>query len=85
MRTFRIDMSLTDDKVLEVIRATLGNKPGVMTLNEIATGVGCHPYTVFRSIKRLKSAGRLQSEWQGASRPCRYQVLDHGQSATLPT
>lgn len=76
MILFRIDMSLTDEKVLQVLRQTLGNKPGKLTLNTIAAKVGCSRPTAFRAIRRLETAGRLTSRWQGQSKPCIYQVLD---------
>lgn len=72
----RIDMSLTDEKVLSVLREKLGSKSGEITLQEIADAVGCSRQTAFNAVTRLKNTGRLSSRWQRQSKPCIYQVLD---------
>ncbi len=69
-------MTLTDEKVLTILRETLGNQPGKLTLQQIAEKVGCSRPTAFRAVRRLENAGRVKSEYQGFSKPCIYQVLD---------
>jgi len=61
----RIDMTLTDERVLEVIQEKIGNQPGRMTIDEIARLVRCHPNTARRAVNRLKNANRLKYERGG--------------------
>jgi DNA-binding IclR family transcriptional regulator len=76
MVSIRIDMTLTDENVLNILREMLGNQPGKLTLQQIAERARCSRTTAFRSIKRLENAGRVKSEYQGFSKPCIYQVTD---------
>lgn len=79
---FRIDVSLTDDRVLQIIRERLGSEPGRMSVDEIARLVGCHPNTARNSIHRLKSAGRLRVERGGGKRkPSRLEITEAIESA----
>lgn len=58
-------MSLTDDRVLQIIHERLGKEPGRLSIEDIANQVGCHPSTARRAVHRLKNAGRLKYEVGG--------------------
>jgi DNA-binding Lrp family transcriptional regulator len=72
----RIDMRLTDDRVLSVIKGRLGAEWGELTFEEIARAVPCHPQTVLNAIRRLEAANRLRSKRPLRNRACTYQVLE---------
>lgn len=76
LRAIRIDVRLTDEHILNVIKEKLGTQPGELTLQQIAAQAKCSKDTVFNAIRRLEYAQRLTSTWQGQSKPCIYQVLE---------
>jgi predicted transcriptional regulator len=71
---FRVDMTLSDRVVLAVLREKLGDKPGPLTLQEIADAVPCHKMTAYNAIRRLRSAGLLKTE-RRESKASIYEVL----------
>ena len=76
--TIRIDVLLTDERVLEVIKKRLNNKPGRLSIEQIALDVGCHPNTARNAIKRLKGANRLAYEIGGGyGKPSTFEVLEN--------
>jgi hypothetical protein len=78
--TIRIDVMLTDERVLEVIKGHLGNKPGRLSIDQIAIEVKCHPNTARNAIKRLRRANRLVYQVGGGhGKASTFEVLEHGE------
>ncbi len=74
----RIDMTLTDEAVLRVIRERLGKEPGRLSLEEISRAVGCHTSTARRSVRRLRGAGRLNYQTGGGyGKPSTFEVVEN--------
>ncbi len=72
MAEARFDMRLTDEQVLAYIQAS-DNR--ALSFLEIARALRCSPMTVRRSVKRLRTAGRL--EWETpAGRVFRFRVTE---------
>lgn len=72
----RIDMRLTDEHILKILKDKFGNQPGIITLGEIAREAGCSYGTAFNAVRRLEHGRRLRSEFRGQAKPCVYQVLE---------
>lgn len=62
MELLRIDMSLTDDFVHDLLWEKRNPRTNVtrMTLREISDVMGCHVNTAWRAIHRLESAGKIE-------------------------
>lgn len=69
----RIDVALSRQKILEVIR----DAEDPITRDELADLVGCHPATVSRAVRDLQHAGQLRITQRGRGKyPNRYEVVD---------
>lgn len=72
---FRIDMRLTDDKILEVITELAASREGRVTYEQIADKANCGFQTAIRSTRRLVESGRLEMEGGRGRQPVLYKVV----------
>ena len=71
---------LTDERIMEIIKKHLKNKPNHLSIEQIALEVKCHPNTARNAIKRLRRANRLGYEMGGGhGKPSTFEVLEHGE------
>lgn len=70
----RIDMSLTDEKIFEVVSRLLAD-PEVLDISfaRIAEEAGCHLNTARNAVARLENAGRLRADG-GRGKPLSYTI-----------
>lgn len=72
----RIDMSLTDNHIYQILEELLPHREGKLTYDQIASKAGCHKNTVINSTKRLTSAGRIATEGGKGREPVKYKLCD---------
>lgn len=79
MLSIRIDVTLTDERILQLIRERAdATGAAKVSLDELARALGCHRNTAWNSTQRLEGAGRIRQI--GGSQNGRggvvYEVLD---------
>lgn len=71
----RIDMALTDERILEVITEALPDGKGELSYDRIAALAKCHFNTVKNATRRLEGAGRLQMRGGRGRKPVTYTLV----------
>lgn len=71
----RIDMSLTDEHIYNILKTKLPATGGRLSYEEIAQLARCAVITAMRSTKRLEAAGRIELEGGSGNRKVFYKVI----------
>lgn len=73
----RIDMTLTDEHILQTIKELQERGEKQISHRKIAEIAGCHPDTALRSTRRLKNANRLNITGTRGRRALSYEVIEN--------